>query len=429
MHSFVSPDYPMFETSVRSFLPQRVTIPFRQADGTEYQCGCKPGDVVREGQVISAPKDISSSEGAAVHSSVPGKVVSVSRRMLCDGRLGLAAEIATDGVFSYLGKKIPEADWSFASPLSILEEFRLKGVVNTFGRIPSSLSAQIHGRSLLKNRIVAVRMFDEDPSRYTDSFVAQKRSSDVIQGALIIAKALYAHGIAFVVPRRSEFSLDGSLFKDLPHCLVQADTSRYPSGFSRNLVRLIASHARTAGESVFMHVSQKSLFIDPQTALSAYEAVVQGIPAVERYVHVTGSCLKSSGMFKVRIGASIRDLAEQCGGFKTRPSKVIVNGKLTGNAVPGIDIPVTKQVKSVEFVPASQLCSQSEMPCIRCGRCRTVCPEGLAPDLLYKCAVRQQCMPRNLCATAALCSRCSLCNSVCPSRLPLSQSISLLYKE
>lgn len=426
MHSFVSPDYPLFETSVRAFLPLRVHIPFRQSDGAEFQCGCRPGDIVREGQIIAASKDISGPEGASIHSSVPGTVTAVSRCTLCDGRLALAAEIATGGVFSYLGKKIPETDWSFSSALSILENFKLKGVVNTFSGTPVSLSAQIHELSLLKNRIVAVRMFDEDPSRYTDSFIAQRHTFAVIQGALIIAKALYAHGVAFVVPKRASFSLDGSLFKDLPHCLVQADTSRYPSGFSNDMVRLIAGHAKTAGEPVFAHVSHKSLFIDPQTALSAYEAVVQGIPVVERYVHVTGSCLKSSGMFKVRIGTSIRDLAEQCGGFTVKPAKVVVNGKLTGNALPGIDIPVTKSVKSVEFVPAVQLCFQAEKPCIRCGRCRTVCPEELAPDLLYKCASGQCSLPKELCATSVLCSRCALCNSVCPSRLPLSQTISLL---
>ena len=99
---------------------------------------------------------------------------------------------------------------------------------------------------------------------------------------------------------------------------------------------------------------------------------------------------------------------------------------ITGMAASALDIPITKSIKSLEFVPATELCIQDEKNCIRCGKCRNVCPEGLSPDLLYKHLVENYHLPKEICATSLLCSHCSVCNSVCPSRLPLSQTIALL---
>ena len=426
INNFVSPDHPMFETSVRSFLPETIIVPFCQADGIEYQCSMEKGDTVKEGQTIASPRGIISANGACIHSSVPGTITDIVQCTLPDGTLYYGAKIKTSGEFTYLGKKQKEAAWNIFSSATLLEEFKSKGVINTFSGKPVSLATEIKNCSLKKYRFVVVRMFDEDPSRYTDSFIASRCTAKVIEGARIAAKAFEAEGIAFVIPKKADFTINKDLLADNAYVIATADNSKYPSGNIRSLLRQIRKIAKIPEYENFSSVNHKCLFLDPETCLSLYETIVTGVPVVERYVHVTGTCLKSAGMFKVRIGTTIKDLAEQCGGFNESPAKIVINGLIKGNEVSGLDIPVTQNVKSIEFLSSKELGVHRSTACIRCGHCRAICPEHLVPDLLYKMALEKYILPKDISATAMICSECALCNSVCPARLALCQSISLL---
>nr|WP_318710780.1 SLBB domain-containing protein [uncultured Treponema sp.] len=428
INNFISPDHLMFETSIRAFLPRSIIVPFCQADGVEYECSMSVGDKVREGQVIASPKGIISANGACIHSSVPGKIESIVQCSLPNGNLSYAAKINTEGEFTFLGKKQKSADWNIFSPSTLIEEFKSKGIVNTFGNKPASLATQIRECTLKKHRFVIVRMFDEDPSRYTDSFVASHFTDKVVEGAKIVAKAFEAEGLAFVLPKKCDFTISDDLIKGDYCVTATADNTKYPAGFIHCLMRAVRKTSKIPEYEKFNSVNHKCLFLDPETCLSIYHAIVLGVPVVEKFVHITGSCLKSAGMFKVRVGTTIRELVEQCGGFITSPAKIVVNGLVRGNGIPNLDIPVTKMVKSIEFLPSKELCVQKSTSCIRCGRCRAICPEHLVPDLLYKMASENYILPRDIAATAKICGQCALCNSVCPARLSLCQTILLLKK-
>ena len=428
VHNFVKSEASLFATSVRSFLPQDALVPF---PSVTHKCTVEKGSVVSEGQIIASaisPENVLASD---IHAPIPGTVTDIVTCKLADGTLGSAVKIHLAGAFSYLGRKQEHTAWSTFSSDYLLSELSKKGVVNTFAKV-ESLAAQIKSRASVKNRFLVVRMFDEDPSRMTDTFIATRMTNQVIEGAAITARALGAIGIIFALPQKALFKLDESVEKILsgiPYCTVTCDTSRYPSGLAQNILQQIKKSIAQENKEPFGNINHRCLFIDPETAVSVYEAIALGIPVVERYVHVTGKDLPSAALFKVRIGTTLGALAKQCGGLTEKEPNIIVNGLIRGSFVKDMNIPVGNFVKSIEFVDRSPKKDQKFAPCIHCGKCRSICPEGIYPDLIYRYCSCGKIEDDALIETIELCSDCGLCNSYCPSRLPLCQAIASLRSQ
>ena len=415
INNFIQLEKQNYKAYVRSFLPEYALVPFLHSEKGNPEVLVKEGDTVKEGDVIARE------DGTALHAPVPGTITKISECMLPDGNPGNAALIKLKGSFTYLGKKIPGTEWKSLDSRKIFFRIKDGGVINTFFH-PVSLASQIENCSLKKNRFLVVRLFDDDPVCETDKFIALNFFREVVQGSLAAAAAMMAEGIVFVVPKKesADFKFERMEF---PYAAIVTDDSDYPSGKASSIIKTI-KNSDSPDAVRFKRITKESLFIDASTALNVYNAVEYTLPVMEQFVHLTGNCLNAAAMFKVRIGTTIRELSQQCGGFTKEPAKIIINGFMNGSEVNTLDIPVTKSVKSVAFLTKTELCNQNGSPCVRCGRCRDVCPEGLYPDLLFS--------PQRtdtVIKSAELCSECNLCNSVCPSRLPLSQTISLLREK
>ncbi len=426
--SLVRTEEKSFPEAVNAFLPRSAVVPVNQISKKKYRCVVSKGDTIEEGQVLAVPiKNTLDSVVSAINAPFPGEVSDLIQCRLPDGRLAQAVKISVKGAFSYLGKKLAPSDWQALKEDDILKQLLAKGVTNTFFK-ETSLVQQILSCKIKQGRYLVVRMFDEDPSRLTDAFIAKTYTQEVTEGAAIVAKAMKAQGIVFLLPKKSGITIDNELVQDFAVLPVEIDSRKYPAGFTQNIIPAVRKAVKNAHTDFFSDISTNCIFVDTETLFAVYEAVVFNKPVMERFVHVTGGCLRAAAMFRVKIGTTLQDLARQCGGFKTKPAKIIINGMINGMAVADLSTPITRRVKSLMFVPATQLCNQTFAPCIQCGKCRNVCPEQLFPDLLSYTMLYNRPIEKELAQTVALCSQCGVCNSVCPSRIPLSQIISL-YKE
>ena len=422
IYNFISEDAGLITKTVSGFIPSSVFVPLKKNGADDVEILIKAGDTVKEGQVIAK------SAGAYVHSSIPGTVENLVHCTFVDGSEGLAAKINLKGEFSFTGKKPLSLDWKQNDESAITFLLTKNGVVNTFLNC-EDLSLQIKNLDRTLPRILAVRLYSEDPSRLTDGFVADHYFEQIKTGSAIIAKAIGAAGILFacdILQKDFDFSIPGL---KIPVGFVEVDSKAYPNGF----VHEISERAqKSLKDTVFARTGIKDLYIDSITALNAYNAVIFDKPVMSTNVHVTGDCLNAACVINVKIGTTLADLAQQSGGFKREPGKIVINGKMTGNSLADMNIPVSKGVKSVAFIPFNELPDQTEQNCIRCGNCLKICPLNLYPESLYRCWKNKDFNDRSLeiiKKTAVLCTECSLCNSVCPSRIPLSQIIASLKKK
>lgn len=418
---FLSEDSGAFSLSVNAFMPRVAVVPFGYDRGERMEILVRDGDAVQEGQTIAQGRS------GSVQATIPGTVRAVSVVQLPDGKLGTAAKIALGGSFSYSGKRPWKIDWTAYDASMLRLFFAERGVVGTFSRC-MSLSAQIKQLHLQSARILVVRLFDDDPSRVTETFIAAHHAAEVVEGAAIIAKAMRANGVVFVrsadgknVAARRR---DDALFV-VPAYDIACNTARYPAGTRHELAAAVRKQLL---EQPFSGIGNRDLFIDVQTALAAYRAVALSTPLLETYVHVTGDCLNAGAIMNVKIGTTLGELAAQCGGFKHPVANIVINGIVTGFSVSSLDVPVTAMVKSVAFLPPRKAKRQHDEPCVRCGGCRNVCPVALYPDMFYRSFMHGADateLERRYAETSVLCTGCSLCNAVCPSRLPLSQIAAL----
>lgn len=431
--NFISEDKKTLTSSVNAFLPKVAFIPVEEDDSGPLEILVTEGDRVKEGDVIARQK------GLFIHSSVPGIVQKISQKQYSNGKQGLCAQIALNGEFSYLGKKAERQDWQSLDNSALQNSLKESGVVNTFAKeIP--LYAQIQKLKASASRSVVVRLFDSDPSLVTDSFVARKHLSEIIEGGVILARAFDAGTLLFAYSSSEKNGikeeLEGlleekktSLFPSgLEVLAVGMDTRKYPAGTMHDIVVAVKKSCKEAGGA---KIGRKDLFVDSVTALASYNAIVLKKPVVSTFVHVTGECLNAAALFNVRVGTPLRDIVEQCGGLKRRLSKIVINGIISGTAVSSLDIPVNRSVKSIEFIPMGKIKVPETEHCIRCGNCRKICPVHLWPGNLYRLArldnkkhySESDAQARE---SVLLCTECGLCNAVCTARLPLSQTISIL---
>ena len=415
-----------YKDSQRAFLPRFVSIPLSQEAGSSYKSLVQVGDIVKEGDVI-AETELEPGKPSYIHSSIPGKVVAIDPIYSPDGRHVFAVKIQFGGAFSYLGKKHHENAITTLTSEEITSKLENLGVVNTFKTaIPENLGLQIQKMlaSDKKPQNVIVRLFDEDPYRVTDSLISKFRFDEIVKGARIAAKAIGAKGIVFAIDQKfhEKELFNKPEYKDVRG--LEMNIRRYPCGTPREIVSAFARG--TLKRSCTFFLNKNDLFIDASTAYEVYKAAGLSIPSVDRFVHFTGNCLNASCLLEVKLGTTLRDVVSQLGGFVKEPAHIIINGKLCGISVQSLDIPITKYLKSVEFLSKKKRTDEQVYSCINCGNCRFACPVHLSPDILYNHTVNYKLLQDTFAASSLACIECGLCNTVCPARLPLCQTIKVL---
>lgn len=393
---------PQFEGN--AFLPQYALVPLAFMTQTSGVPLVSAGDFVNEGQMIARAGNSSS---AHVHASVPGVVSGIIDAQLPNGHSFRGLHIKTGGSFDILGKQRTPYPWKQSDQTGLIRFLDLAGLVNTSGGT-SSLTEDI--RAAVKQGIttLTVMLYDKDPTCILDSFLARRFAHEVAEGIGIIAHAM---GAAKIIVETGMGKKDRTLF-DMIGTVIS----------DRDLAHLTVPQIYPA-ENTHTHSAEKAaVMIDASTALSVYESIQNNQPMLTTYLLLTGKTLEHAKVIKVRIGTPIGHLIEECGGFRSKNTHIILNGLLQGTLIDSLDLPAGKGIKSIHAVGKDIDIQQQLEECGHCGQCLRSCPAYIDPiDTVRR--IRRKRYTAETLRSIALCSGCGCCSAVCPVRIPLSAII------
>jgi len=405
---------PQKNAAVNAFLPAISVVPLGYSSD-----GVSPvvphGTMVKEGMLIGRAVKNGT---VNAHASVPGKFI---RKVSWNDRDGLENEgmlIKMEGAFEKLGRKEDVFQWKGLSSYDLLRIFSELGIVE-MEKNGNPLSEMISSARKEKEMLtLVVRCVFDDPWLVADYELCCDRLKEVIEGAVIVAKAASKVSQIIIAVSHNEKELGEDLLAEMlkweyPASLVLTG-SRYPQRNNRELELALRIYEKKEGLEL-----GSFLILGPASLVAAYDAVKHKRPVLDRYVAVGGSAVKYPQIMKVRIGTRIGELIEQCGGFAEQPYRIVTGSPLSGKEVMYLDEPVVKTCYAIAAMSKTQAATHRQQNCINCGECRDVCPVGLDPQNIYK---RIKALGlENVGVTG--CHGCGCCKIVCPSALPLSEFI------
>ncbi|HOX92713.1 MAG TPA: SLBB domain-containing protein, partial [Spirochaetales bacterium] len=398
-----------------AFLPLNAYVALAQGEnGQDARVVLTEGTEVREGQLIARGSGRGS---VSVHSPIPGIVRRITRMRMHGGQERGVAVVSLAGSFSILGKRQERYLWKSLNKNDILHIIQEKGVVSA-----------AHGQSLYdlftENReapvdALVVNMLEMDSYRRTEAEICRIRCADVADGVAISAKIMQPARV--ILAMDTDFS--EALAQELLHILHEASLEseimrfkrRYPQDMPALLMRAIGK--RSVGTC---------MVLEPSALVTLHDAVVANKAHIEQYVYVGGRAVKHPAVLKARIGTPIGDLIEECGGFVGPPAKIVVNGPYSGQAA-DLDVPVTRTTRAILALHAEETNDAPRRACVRCGACRSACPENLDPHLIYKYIAAGR-TDEAVAIGLNACIECGSCAWACWSRIPLTECFSAAKK-
>ena len=103
--------------------------------------------------------------------------------------------------------------------------------------------------------------------------------------------------------------------------------------------------------------------------------------------------------------------------------KALCGGPMMGIAMSSLDVPIQKQNNGLTLLINDEAeAAEAQMTaCLHCGRCTTVCPLGLMPQLMADAFIDRDYDRFENKLYGLECMQCGSCTYVCPAKRPLMQ--------
>ncbi|MGQ9702699.1 MAG: electron transport complex subunit RsxC [bacterium] len=385
--------------------PKRVYIPFLQHQGNPAVPCVKPGDRVKIGAKIG---EAAEDPSVCIHSSVSGKVTDI--RMHPHPLLGEALSCIIESDYSENWEnEFLDINYHSLMTQELIDRIRQAGIVGLGGgAFPTALKLASGAEKKLD--ILVINGCESEPNLTVDYHIMLEYPGCVIEGAKIIQKILGAKEMIFAISKTHKKAA-ALLRKEGVRVLTLPD--KFPHGSERLLIMKITKRNVPSDK---LPIDFGCLVQNVSTCYAVFQAVKYKKPLIERVISVSGNGINEPKNILVRIGTTVADIIEFCGGIKGKLRKVIFGGLMTGIAQFSLDTPVIKQVNGIVF--QTDISEPVVNDCVRCAACIDACPMNLLPNIIYY-NINKNRINRAFEYGLNDCIQCGCCAYVCPANIPL----------
>lgn len=404
------------DKAITNLLPKgEVVYPLSQHIGAPAKALVAKGDKVLAGQKIAEGGAFVS---APIYASVSGTVKAIEPRRVVTGDMVMSIVLDNDAKYESVAYA-PVVSVEDMSKEDIIFCIREAGIVGMGGAgFPTHV--KLSPKEPDKIDYVIANCAECEPYLTSDYRRMLEEPEKLIGGLKIILRLFEnAHGILAVEDNKPDcIDLLRKLTKDESQISVKALKTKYPQGAERQLI--YAATGRKINSS--MLPADAGCIVDNiDTVIAVYNAVCRQTPLIRKIITVTGDAVKNPQNFSVKLGTNYQELLEAAGGFSAEPEKIISGGPMMGMALFSIDLPVTKTSSALTCFTKDMVAAQEPTPCIRCGRCVSVCPSHIVPPMMMKAALNDDVEGFEK-VNGMECMECGSCTYVCPAKRPLTQA-------
>lgn len=399
-----------------------VVIPISQHLGVPSSPLVDKGERVVTGQLIAKGEAFIS---ANIHSSVTGKVVKIDDMVDSSGyrRKSIVIQAESHDEWAEGIDNDPALQQTCNYDASaIVKKVHDMGVVGMGGAtFPSHVKLMVPKGK--KAEYLIINGVECEPYLTADHRLMLERGEEILVGVSIQMKALGVDKAIIGIENNKPDAIAHitRLAQGYHGIDVEELEIKYPQGAEKQLIKAAIGREVPSGK---LPIEVGCVVHNVGTAYAVYEAVQKNKPLIERVVTVSGRSLKNPSNFMVRIGTPVSALIEAAGGLPEDTGKVINGGPMMGKALNDLSVPVTKGTSGILVFTEEESHRKPLLPCIRCGRCVSVCPMGLEPYLLSVLSEKKRdedCYREQIMD----CMECGSCMYICPSGRPLLDMIRL----
>ena len=387
--------------------PERVAISTSQSLGKPATVAVAVGQKVKEGEVIAKADGAVSSD---VFASVAGTVTEIKEAVGASGVRETFIVIKAEGsdTFRFPPLSSPSAE-------EIKARIRDCGIVGLGG---AGFPTAVKVAPETPVDILIVNGAECEPYLSCDHRLMVEKTDEIVRGARFIAKALGVSNIAIGIEANKPDAI--AAFEPYEDIKVVKLGKKYPLGGERQLAYAVTGRRIPQGK---IPAEYGAVVHNVGTCFAVCEAVEQGKPLYEKVITVSGNAVKEPKNLWVKLGTSVSDIVDFCGGEASNPKKAVLGGPMTGVALASYDNYTHKTTSGILLLSGKEAAAEEPTPCLNCGKCADVCPMHLMPmnTAFYSAAGDFEAAQKY--GNVLSCIECGACEYICPAKRPLIQAI------
>ena len=403
--------------TIRYVDPEYVYIAITNARCGQGETYVKIGDKVKMGQKIGLRKGPFFEQ--PIHSTVSGEVVDIVKKFHRSGKLTEFIQIKNDKLNTF-DESIKERSDEEIAKLTREDFVEITKNCSLVGLGGSSFPTYIKFQTTDPIDTICINGVECEPYLSADHRLIMEHPRRIIQGCLYAQQAFNAKRVVICIKKKYQDLYD-TLTAELTrfpgvNVFVKRVGNYYPQGWEIEMIKTGLGVKVPAG---VLPAKLGIMVFNVSTIAGLWRAIKWNEPVMKRNFTMTGDGIKIPSNFRLRIGTSLKEIVDQCGGYTDdcENKVLILGGPMMGANLVRDDAVCTKTCTSCIILNEKK---EVEEPCVRCASCVYSCPAGLQPVQIMNAVKNNDKEALKTKLNIKACILCGMCSYTCTSKIHLT---------